>query len=307
MLNISFRYISESRRRGSLRVGLIPVRNYLDDSYRYTFGGKEEQPELGLNWMDFHARNYMPDLGRWMSPDPLAEEYPSWSPYNYVYNNPLNFTDFSGMCPDGDCPDDPPDIYGGVLDEVVITNEPTGSGFINLQNRFAGSMDEWQQLTKEVFSSDNELADLQWQVSYGNAEQEFFQAQLDEQTSAQHRATSRAAELTMYVLPTPIVGLGALSKVPILYRSAMKSYKISKAFRITNPNALNKTLPGFTDKISGSALRQGRAPMVDFLTHKPPLPPVNTQGFSKVSQLTIGGGLSGLYGYYLYRKEISKK
>src|SRR5690554_3354223 len=307
MLNISFRYISESRRRGSLRVGLIPVRNYLDDSYRYTFGGKEEQPELGLNWMDFHARNYMPDLGRWMSPDPLAEEYPSWSPYNYVYNNPLNFKDFSGMCPDGDCPDDPPDIYGGVLDEVVITNEPTGSGFINLQNRFAGSMDEWQQLTKEVFSSDNELADLQWQVSYGNAEQEFFQAQLDEQTSAQHRATSRAAELTMYVLPTPIVGLGALSKVPILYRSAMKSYKISKAFRITNPNALNKTLPGFTDKISGSALRQGRTPMVDFLTHKPPLPPVNTQGFSKVSQLTIGGGLSGLYGYYLYRKEISKK
>ena len=53
---------------GSNRVGLIPVRNYLDDSYRYTFGGKEEQPELGLNWMDFHARNYMPDLGRWIYP-----------------------------------------------------------------------------------------------------------------------------------------------------------------------------------------------------------------------------------------------
>src|SRR5690554_5273529 len=50
------------------RVNLIPVRNYLDDSYRYTFGGKEEQPELGLNWIDHHARNYMPDLGRWIYP-----------------------------------------------------------------------------------------------------------------------------------------------------------------------------------------------------------------------------------------------
>jgi len=40
----------------------------LDDSYRYTFGGKEEQPELGLNWIDHHARNYMPDLGRWIYP-----------------------------------------------------------------------------------------------------------------------------------------------------------------------------------------------------------------------------------------------
>ena len=53
---------------GNNRVGLIPVRNYVDDSYRYTFGGKEEQPELGLNWIDHHARNYMPDLGRWIYP-----------------------------------------------------------------------------------------------------------------------------------------------------------------------------------------------------------------------------------------------
>src|SRR5699024_1017296 len=75
---------------------LIPVRNYLDDSYRYTFGGKEEQPELGLNWLDFHARNYMPDLGRWLNPDPLAEEYSSWSPYNYVMNSPLRNIDPTG-------------------------------------------------------------------------------------------------------------------------------------------------------------------------------------------------------------------
>src|SRR5699024_1821389 len=79
------------------RVNLIPVRNYLDDSYRYTFGGKEEQPELGLNWLDFHARNYMPDLGRWMNVDPLGELAPSWTPYRYGFNNPMRFVDPTGL------------------------------------------------------------------------------------------------------------------------------------------------------------------------------------------------------------------
>ena len=35
--------------------------------------------------------------GRWISPDPLSEEFPSWSPYNFVYNNPLKFNDPTGM------------------------------------------------------------------------------------------------------------------------------------------------------------------------------------------------------------------
>src|SRR5699024_1520022 len=81
------------------RVNLIPVRNYLDDSYRYTFGGKEEQPELGLNWIDHHARNYDAALGRWMNVDPLGEKMPSWSPYNYAFNNPVYFIDPDGKKP----------------------------------------------------------------------------------------------------------------------------------------------------------------------------------------------------------------
>jgi len=35
-------------------------------------------------------------VSRWMSPDPLSEEYSSWSPYNYVTNNPLIFIDPDG-------------------------------------------------------------------------------------------------------------------------------------------------------------------------------------------------------------------
>jgi len=42
-----------------------------------------------------------PELtSRWLSPDPLAEEFPSWSPYNFVYNNPIRYTDPTGLAPE---------------------------------------------------------------------------------------------------------------------------------------------------------------------------------------------------------------
>ncbi|MDP9956870.1 RHS repeat-associated protein, partial [Epilithonimonas hungarica] len=60
----------------------------------YKFGGKELQ-ESGM--YDFGARNYMPDVGRWFGADPLAELAPDLSPYRYAFNNPISFTDPTGM------------------------------------------------------------------------------------------------------------------------------------------------------------------------------------------------------------------
>ncbi|MCK0115184.1 RHS repeat-associated core domain-containing protein, partial [Gelidibacter sp. F63206] len=63
----------------------------------YGFNGKEESNELGLNTLDFGARNYMPDLVRWGNIDPHAESYYSLSPYTAMANNPINFIDPDGM------------------------------------------------------------------------------------------------------------------------------------------------------------------------------------------------------------------
>jgi RHS repeat-associated protein len=63
---------------------------------KFGFGGKELQDELGLEWMDFHARNYDASLGRWMNVDPLAEKSPDWTPFRYAYNNPVKYFDLDG-------------------------------------------------------------------------------------------------------------------------------------------------------------------------------------------------------------------
>ena len=45
-------------------------------------------------------------ISRWLSPDPLTDEFPSWSPYNYVENNPIRLTDPTGMSPNDYSVDD---------------------------------------------------------------------------------------------------------------------------------------------------------------------------------------------------------
>jgi uncharacterized protein RhaS with RHS repeats len=51
----------------------------------------------GLNRYDFEARPYDPIPGRFLTPDPLAEEYPWINPYAYCSNNPVNYIDPTGM------------------------------------------------------------------------------------------------------------------------------------------------------------------------------------------------------------------
>lgn len=72
----------------------IPVTS-LD--YKYKFNGKEWQDELGLNIYDYHARNFMPDIGRTLTMDPMAEKFYAFSPHSFFNNNPVYFIDPTGM------------------------------------------------------------------------------------------------------------------------------------------------------------------------------------------------------------------
>jgi RHS repeat-associated protein len=68
--------------------------NYGSANEKYKFTGKERDVETGYDY--FGARYYDSRIGRWLSVDPLAEKYPSWSPYNYTLNNPIKNFDPNG-------------------------------------------------------------------------------------------------------------------------------------------------------------------------------------------------------------------
>ena len=48
----------------------------------------------------YGARYYDPEIGQWLSIDPLYENYPGNTPYNFVMGNPISLKDRFGMASD---------------------------------------------------------------------------------------------------------------------------------------------------------------------------------------------------------------
>ncbi|MCB0842116.1 MAG: N-acetylmuramoyl-L-alanine amidase [Bacteroidetes bacterium] len=102
-----------------MRLGGLSYQSGLKNDYLYN--GKELEEELDLGWYDYGFRWYMADVGRFVSVDPLAENFQDISTYVYALNNPVNLVD-----PDGRAATDPPyKINSGVLSGQNVTTNIT--------------------------------------------------------------------------------------------------------------------------------------------------------------------------------------
>jgi RHS repeat-associated protein len=68
-------------------------------TYKVKFQGQKREEELGLNWDSFKYRNYDFAIGRFMSIDPLTEEYHTWSPYVFSGNRVMDSRELEGLEP----------------------------------------------------------------------------------------------------------------------------------------------------------------------------------------------------------------
>lgn len=112
-----------------------------------------------------------PDIvSRWLSPDPLAEEFPDWSPYNYVENSPIVLSDPTGLYPVhfatrvvNEETGETFDIDDGYDFEFVVSAsdfaEITETGAIPKRLNWAWNKEFWRQVWAGVVKSDGSAVD----------------------------------------------------------------------------------------------------------------------------------------------------
>lgn len=80
----------------------MPDRTYSSTnnvSYRYGFNGKENDRGIFGEGplQDYGMRMYNPALGRFLSVDPIAGQYPELTPYQFASNTPIQAIDLDGL------------------------------------------------------------------------------------------------------------------------------------------------------------------------------------------------------------------
>ena len=127
---------------------LIPVTDN-----RYRFNGKEDQTFVGLPFLDYGARMYDPERGRWFTQDRFAEKYYSIGQYNYCADNPVKLIDPTGMSSD--------EYYNEKGVKIYVSAGNKGKDYLNLYTladrvNVIGASNKYG-VVKAGFSCDNAL------------------------------------------------------------------------------------------------------------------------------------------------------
>ncbi|MCC5924559.1 MAG: RHS repeat-associated core domain-containing protein [Crocinitomicaceae bacterium] len=199
------------------------------DSYRYGFQGQEKDDEIkgAGNSYTTEFRQYDPRVGRWLSVDPLAHEFPWSSPYVVFDNNPIYYVD-----PDGQKPIPPkftlplPSLYTDLTSSNVLRTEWNGFLWHRKDNFIETDLSSLDLTSskKSKFVSEVIGADLVRSVSHQKVTQEY---------KASMTNVSGEVERTTTVFETKVTISTATDKV-LSVEHSYKSYKEKLLFLQTN-------------------------------------------------------------------------
>ncbi|MBS3923527.1 MAG: hypothetical protein KGZ37_10340 [Nitrosarchaeum sp.] len=133
---------------------------------KYKYNGKEEERQefsdgSGLELLDYGARMYDNQIGRFFVQDRFSEKYLDMTPYQYGANNPINFIDINGdsLVLNGEGAQEAVDMINLGLGGFYTANRNSETGLVTLEKnkKAKGKMTDAQ---KEFFGVVNDAADL---------------------------------------------------------------------------------------------------------------------------------------------------
>ncbi|WOI21613.1 RHS repeat-associated core domain-containing protein [Nonlabens ulvanivorans] len=136
----------------------------------YKFNGKELDGETGNYY--YGARYYNPKFSQWLSVDPLAEQ--TMDSYGYVWNNPLNYTDPTGMSGES-----VQDDYGlddnGYVRLIQKTDDKYDRLYAVNECGEIKDQDNYVQVNKSKSTDGTIISDLQWEdINYNTGGQSLW-------------------------------------------------------------------------------------------------------------------------------------
>jgi RHS repeat-associated protein len=134
--------------------------------------GTELTSEFDLSLYETPCRGYDPQVGRFWQIDPYAEDFDSWTPYNFAENNPIAFNDPTGLSKQG-VGFEEDEKADESLPEVVVRPSTKKMTAIQKDNFYARSLryDESSGSYKPHISSNYDAATQNFLSSYHRMKQ----------------------------------------------------------------------------------------------------------------------------------------